>query len=81
MQLAQTQTALTAVAAMMVLEVMGAHVSITMSAKRAFMIAIRKRRASTLRVRIGVHVSEVTVEMVKSAKVSQVVLCSVFSTT
>ena len=81
MQLAQTQTALTAVAAMMVSEVMGSHASITMSAKRAFMIAIRKRRAATLRARIGVHVSKVTVEMVKSAKVSQVLRCAVFSTT
>ena len=73
MQLAQTQTALTAAAAMMVSELMGSRVLITMSAKRVSMIAMRKRRASTLRARIGVHVSKVTVEMVKSAKVSQVV--------
>ena len=81
MQLAQTQTALTAAAAMMVSELMGSRVLITMSAKRVSMIAMRKRRASTLRARIGVHVSKVTVEMVKSAKVSQVVRCAVFRTT
>ena len=39
MQLVQTQTALTTVAAMLVSKVMDCHVSITMSAKRAFMIA------------------------------------------
>lgn len=81
MQLAQTQTALTAAAAIMVSELMGSHVLITMSAKRVSMIAMRKRRASTHRARIGVHVSKVTVEMVKSAKVSQGVHCAVFSTT
>ena len=59
---------------------MGSHVLITMSAKRVSIIAMRKQLASTLRARIGVHVSKVTVGMVKSAKVSQVVRCAVFST-
>ena len=81
MQLALTQTALTAAAAMMVSELMGSHVLITMSAKRMSIIAMRKRLASTLRARIGVRVSKVTVEMAKSAKVSQVVRCAVFRTT
>lgn len=76
MQLAQTQTALTAAAAMMVSELMGSRVLITMSAKRVSMIAMRKRRASTLRARIGVHVSKVTVEMVKSAKRLRREVCS-----
>ena len=80
MQLAQTQTALTAAAAIMVSELMGSHVLITMSAKRVSIIAMRKQPASTLRARFGVHVSKVTMEMVKSAKVSQVVRCTVFST-
>ena len=81
MQLAQTQTALTAAAAIMVSELMGSHVLITMSAKRVSIIAMRKQPASTLRARFGVHVSKGTMEMVKSAKVSQFVRCAVFSTT
>lgn len=39
MQFAQTRMALTAVDAMVVSKAMDCHVSITMSAKRAFMIA------------------------------------------
>ena len=69
MQLAQTQTALTAVAAMVVSKVMDCRVLITMSAKRAVMIAMRKLRAPTLGVRIDVLVLKVTMETAKTAKV------------
>lgn len=69
MQLAQTQTALTAAAAIMVSELMGSYVLITMSAKRAIMIAMRKLRAPTLGVHTDVLVLKVTMEMAKAAKV------------
>ena len=69
MQLAQTQTALTAVPAMVVSKTMDCHVLITMSAKRAVMIAMRKLRAPTLGVHTDVLVLKVTMEMAKAAKV------------
>ena len=45
------------------------HVLISMSAKRAAMIAMRKLRAPTLGVHIDVLVLKVTMEMAKTAKV------------
>ena len=57
MQLAQTQTALTAVAVMVVSKVTDCHVSIMMSAKRAFMIAAQIRVVSTLLVHTAASAS------------------------
>ena len=54
---------------MVVSKAMDCHVLITMSAKRAIMIAMRKLRAPTLGVHTDVLVLKVTMEMVKAAKV------------
>ena len=70
MEFAQTQTALTAVAAKMVSEVMDCHVSITTSAKWTLMIAARIRVVSTLLVHIAASAAMDIMPMENSAPIS-----------